>query len=82
LQQPARKAARGGSQKHGTTAIAGSASHPDTTVSFTAELRKLKQHLQYARHTGRHCYINPISGEHDFQDVYKLTIWAKVIVSD
>jgi len=51
------------------------------TVSFTAELWQLKQHLQCAHHTGRHCYVNPISGEHEFQDVYKLTSWAKSVVS-
>ena len=53
---------------------------PDTSVSFTEELRKLKNHLACERHQGQHCYINKVSGEHEFQDIYKLTFWAKAIV--
>lgn len=60
--------------------VEGAAEVPDTSVSFTAELRALKQHLQCARHNGRFCYVSKITGEHEFQDIYKLTSWAKSIV--
>ena len=60
--------------------VEGAVEVPDTSVSFTAELRALKQHLQCARHDGRFCYVSKITGEHEFQDIYKLTSWAKSIV--
>jgi hypothetical protein len=53
---------------------------PETTLSFTKELRQLKSRLDCAQHRGRHCYISPVNGEHIMLDVYKLTLWAKKIV--
>jgi hypothetical protein len=44
------------------------------------EFRELKNRLDCAKHSGKYCYINPVSGEHEAQDVFKLTLWAKKIV--
>ncbi|KAJ8582876.1 hypothetical protein M405DRAFT_846184 [Rhizopogon salebrosus TDB-379] len=52
---------------------------PPTSVTFAAEFRELKNRLDCAKHSGKYCYINPISGEHEAQDVFKLTLWAKKI---
>jgi hypothetical protein len=55
----------------------------DTAVSFKTELRELKQRLQCEKHSGRYCYVDPIHpGEHIALDIYKLTLWAKKIVSN
>jgi len=55
-------------------------SKPSTTLSFTKELRELKQRLYCAKHRGRYCYVSPINGEHISLDVFKLMLWAKKIV--
>jgi len=65
---------------HWASDPASSGDVPDTTVSFTDELRKLKNRLACECHNGQHCYINKVNGEHEFQDIYKLTFWAKSIV--
>ena len=50
------------------------------TLSFAAEFWKLKEALSCAKHVGKYCYVTP-NGDHEAQDVYKLTSWAKSIVS-
>ncbi|KAG2749318.1 hypothetical protein P692DRAFT_20732641 [Suillus brevipes Sb2] len=52
---------------------------PPTSISFAAEFRELKNRLSCAKHTGKHCYVNPITGDHKALDVYRLTLWAKKI---
>ncbi|KAG1866763.1 hypothetical protein F4604DRAFT_1682826 [Suillus subluteus] len=47
-------------------------------MSFAAELQELKNKLDCEKH-GKFCYINPISGDHEAQDIYNLTLWAKKI---
>lgn len=49
------------------------------TSSFAAEFRKLKEALSCAKHVGKYCYVTA-EGDHEAQDVYKLTSWAKSIV--
>ncbi|KAG1719586.1 hypothetical protein EDB19DRAFT_1620925, partial [Suillus lakei] len=51
---------------------------PPTSMSFASELRELKNKLDCEKH-GKFCYINPISGDHEAQDIYNLTLWAKKI---
>ena len=53
---------------------------PSTTLSFTKELRELKQRLDCANHCGHHCYVSPINGDHIGLDLFKLMLWAKKIV--
>jgi len=53
---------------------------PETTISFTAELRKLKEQLSCAHHSEKFCYVNKINSKHEFQGIFKLTFWAKSIV--
>jgi hypothetical protein len=60
----------------------GTSDQDATTLSFAAEFRELKNKLDCAKHPGTFCYINPISGEHEAQDIYNLTLWAKKIVSE
>ncbi|KAG1771527.1 hypothetical protein EDD22DRAFT_947961 [Suillus occidentalis] len=52
---------------------------PPTSISFAAEFHELKNHLSCAKHTGKHCYVNPITGDHEALDIYRLTLWAKKI---
>lgn len=78
-QQPAQQSAPVRGLKCGANDVR-PPSEPDTAVSFTAELRQLKQKLQCERHNGRFCYINPNNGEHIFQDIEMFTLWAKKIV--
>ena len=57
-------------------------SEPDAdTVTFRPQLCKLKQHLECQRHHGQYCYVSPVDGTHLPCDIYKLTLWAKQIVS-
>ena len=83
-QSPACAAAQG-MRKHPATESSASGADgtkPDTAVSFKTELRELKQRLQCEKHSGKYCYVDPINpGEHIALDVYKLTLWAKKIVS-
>ncbi|KAG1744455.1 hypothetical protein EDB19DRAFT_1906696 [Suillus lakei] len=51
---------------------------PPTSMSFASELQELKNKLDCEKH-GKFCYINPISGDHEAQDIYNLTLWAKKI---
>ncbi|KAI6104033.1 hypothetical protein EDD17DRAFT_1514129 [Pisolithus thermaeus] len=53
---------------------------PSTVMSFASEFRKLKERLSCAQHAGKYCYVTP-TGDHDALDIYKLTSWAKSIVS-
>jgi len=55
---------------------------PQTSISFAAEFWRLKQSLECAKHVGKCCYVRPTDGGHEEQDVYKLTSWAKSIVSN
>jgi len=58
----------------------GDENEPDTSVSYASQLRQLKQKLFCEKHD-RHCYINPIDGEHLPMNIHALTLWAKKIVS-
>jgi hypothetical protein len=83
-QNPARAAAQGVQKRSAaeSSAVGIDSTEPDTTVSFKTELRELKQRLQCEKHSGKYCYVDPINpGEHIALDVYKLTLWAKKIVS-
>ncbi|KAG1848107.1 hypothetical protein F4604DRAFT_1687834 [Suillus subluteus] len=51
---------------------------PPTSMSFASELQELKNKLNCEKH-GKFCYINPISGDHEAQDIYNLTLWVKKI---
>ncbi|KAG1732555.1 hypothetical protein EDB19DRAFT_1911944 [Suillus lakei] len=57
----------------------GTSDQDATTLSFAAEFHELRNKLDCAKHPGKFCYINPISGNHEAQDIYKLTLWAKKI---
>lgn len=53
--------------------------NPLTTMNFASQFRELKNKLACAQHPGKHCYVNPISADHEAQDIYKLSLWAKKI---
>jgi hypothetical protein len=84
-QNPAHSAAQGAQKRSAAGSSASGVdgtAEPDTAVSFKTELRELKQRLQCEKHSGKYCYVDPINpGEHIALDVYKLTLWAKKIVS-
>ena len=82
-QNPARSAAQGAQKRSAAESSAVvDGTEPDTAVSFKTELRELKQRLQCEKHSGKYCYVDPINpGEHIALDIYKLTLWAKKIVS-
>ena len=50
------------------------------TIDFTDELRRLKEHLACATHTGRWCFMSPIDGHHQQLDIFVVTLWAKKMV--
>lgn len=77
--QPQHHSVQNGSRKRVATVLDNS-SEPDTTVTFSRELRELKRHLECQRHHGKHCYVSPIDGTHQPCDIYKLTFWAKQIL--
>ena len=52
------------------------------SISFAGEFRKLKETLKCGKHVDKYCYVRPTDGEHEEQDVYKLTSWAKSIASN
>jgi hypothetical protein len=83
-QNPARSATQGVRKRSAaeSSAVGVEGTEPNTVVSFKTELRELKQRLQCEKHSGRYCYVNPISPvEHTPLDIYQLTLWAKKIVS-
>ncbi|KAH9066997.1 hypothetical protein EDB83DRAFT_2181108, partial [Lactarius deliciosus] len=77
LQLQRRRAA--GNGKRAATALENNP-EPDTTVTFSHELRELKRHLECQRHHGQYCYVSPVDGRHRPCDVYQLTLWAKQIL--
>jgi hypothetical protein len=83
-QHPARQAAsatRGRGTKRNVDEFESNPSL-STTLTFTSELRQLKAHLSCAKHPGKWCYVDPVKpGDHIHLDIFKLTLWAKKIVS-
>jgi hypothetical protein len=61
----------------GAVAAAG---EPTATLDFTDELRRLKEHLACATHTGRWCFVSPFDGHHQQLDIFVVTLWAKKMV--
>ncbi|KAE9389953.1 hypothetical protein BT96DRAFT_1002732 [Gymnopus androsaceus JB14] len=51
----------------------------DTNLSFNKELHELREHLECQKHHGCHCYIDPITSEHNEVDIPNQTLWAKKI---
>jgi hypothetical protein len=83
-QNPAGSAAQGARKRSAaeSLAVGVDGAEPDTAVSFKTELHELKQRLQCEKHSGKYCYVDPIHHrEHVALDIYKLTLWAKKIVS-
>ncbi|KAF9240181.1 hypothetical protein BU15DRAFT_74098 [Melanogaster broomeanus] len=51
-----------------------------STLDFTEDPRRLKDHLLSVKHTGRWRFVSPIDGEHNELDHDALTLWAKKIL--
>jgi len=79
-QRPARRLVAGASRKRPASTTSDT-EEPDTTLTFVRELRELKRLLECQQHKGKHCYVSPINGKHQLCNTYKLSYWAKQIVS-
>jgi hypothetical protein len=77
-----RKAQQAVSASRSRREDAGTSDQDPATLSFAAKFRELKNKLDCAKHRGKFCFVNPITSDHESQDIYNLTLWAKKIVSD